>query len=119
MKRYRVFRDYQGGSFGMDRDYTAMEWLEQMLEWSEADDPSWCIEELAKELAHGTLKYDIYRAVERDYLRQDCDYIAEQNDIALTEEERELAVDEFMDCEAYVDAHAEDWIYWINRVKGE
>lgn len=37
MKRYRVFRDYQGGSFGMDRDYTAMEWLEQMLEWSEAD----------------------------------------------------------------------------------
>lgn len=37
MKRYRVIRDYQGGEFGMGRDYTAMEWLEQMIEWSEMD----------------------------------------------------------------------------------
>lgn len=37
MKRYRVVRDYQGGEFGMGRDYTAMEWLEQMIEWSEMD----------------------------------------------------------------------------------
>lgn len=37
MKKYRVIRDYQGGSFGMDRDYTAKEWLEQMLEWRNAD----------------------------------------------------------------------------------
>ena len=35
--RYRVIRDYQGGEFGMGRDYTAMEWLEQMIEWSEMD----------------------------------------------------------------------------------
>lgn len=35
--RYRVVRDYQGGEFGMGRDYTAMEWLEQMIEWSEMD----------------------------------------------------------------------------------
>lgn len=95
------------------------EWVKKNFGQSEADDPSWNIKALAKDLAHGTLKYDIYRAVERDYLRMDCDYIAEQNDISLTEEERELAVDEFMDCDAYVDAHAEDWIYWINRVKGE
>lgn len=95
------------------------EWVKKNFGQSEADDPSWNIEALAKDLAHGTLKYDIYRAVERDYLRMDCDYIAEQNGISLTEEERELAVDEFMDCDAYVDAHAEDWIYWIKRVKGE
>ena len=37
MNKYRVVRDYQGGSFGMDRDYTAEEWLEQMLEWRTAD----------------------------------------------------------------------------------
>lgn len=37
MKRYRVIKDYQGGEFGMGRDYTAMEWLEQMIEWSEMD----------------------------------------------------------------------------------
>lgn len=86
---------------------------------NEADDPSWNIEDIASELAKGTLKYDIYRAVERDYLRQDCDMVAEQNDIALTEEERELVVDEYMDCDTYVDAHAEDWLYFMNRVKGE
>lgn len=95
------------------------EYVKKHFGQSEADDPSWNIKAMAKYLAHGTLKYDIYRAVERDYLRMDCDYIAEQNDISLTEEERELAVDEFMDCEAYVDAHAEDWLYWINKVKGE
>lgn len=27
MKRYRVIEDLQGGDFGMDRDYTANEWL--------------------------------------------------------------------------------------------
>lgn len=37
MKKYRVIRDYQGGSFGMDRDYTANEWLEQMTDWQVAD----------------------------------------------------------------------------------
>lgn len=95
------------------------EWVKKNFGQSEADDPSWCIEALAEELAHGALKYDIYRAVERDYLREDCKMIAEQNDIKLTDTEVELAVDEFMDCEAYVDAHAEDWIYWINKVKGE
>lgn len=94
------------------------EYVKKHFGQSEADDPSWCIEELAKELAHGTLKYDIYRAVERDYLREDCKMIAEQNDIEINDKEVELAVDEFMDCEAYVDAHAEDWLYWINKVKG-
>lgn len=98
------------------------QWVKDNFGQSEADDPSWSIDALAHGLVYGShsaLKYDIYRAVERDYLRMDCDYIAEQNGITLTEEERERAVDEFMDCEAYVDAHAEDWIYWIKRVKGE
>ncbi len=95
------------------------QWVKDNFGQSEADDPSWSIDALAKDLAHGTLKNDIYRAVEREYLRMDCDYIAEQNGITLTDEERERAVDEFMDCEAYVDAHAEDWLYWINKVKGE
>ena len=40
MKRYRVVKDLQGGSFGMDRDYTAEEWLEQAVDWRDSDD-SW------------------------------------------------------------------------------
>ena len=38
--KYRVIEDLQGGSFGMDRTYSAEEWLEQMIEWRNADD-SW------------------------------------------------------------------------------
>lgn len=38
MKKYRVVRDLQGGEFGMGRDYTATEWLEQAREWCQADD---------------------------------------------------------------------------------
>lgn len=39
-KRYRVVADLQGGEFGMGRDYTAEEWLEQAVEWRDSDD-SW------------------------------------------------------------------------------
>jgi hypothetical protein len=40
MKKYRVIEDLQGGDFCMDREYTANEWLEQAVEWRDADD-SW------------------------------------------------------------------------------
>lgn len=39
-KKYRVVLDQQGGEFGMGRDFTALEWLEQAVEWRDADD-SW------------------------------------------------------------------------------
>lgn len=39
-KKYRVVRDLQGGEFGMGRDYTAEEWLEQAVDWRDSDD-SW------------------------------------------------------------------------------
>lgn len=35
--RYRVVRDLQGGEFGMGRDYTAEEWLEQAVAWRDGD----------------------------------------------------------------------------------
>ena len=40
MNKYRVIRDLQGGEFGMGRDYTAEEWLEQAVDWRDSDD-SW------------------------------------------------------------------------------
>lgn len=93
------------------------EYVKEHFGQSEADDPSWCIEALAEELAKGNLKYEIYRAVEREFLREDCEMIADDNDIELSADEVELVVNEFMDCEAYVDAHAEDWLYWIKQIK--
>lgn len=40
MNKYRVIKDLQGGEFGMGRDFTAKEWLEQAVEWRDSDD-SW------------------------------------------------------------------------------
>lgn len=101
------------------------EWVAKNFGESEAEDPSWSIKAMAKDLAHGIMKYDIYRAVERDYLREDCKYIAEQNDIKLSDKDTEWVVEEFMNSEAYVDTHAEDWLWFmhraeeINKEKGE
>ncbi len=38
IKRYRVIRDRQGGAFGMGRDYTIKEWIQQARDWCWADD---------------------------------------------------------------------------------
>ena len=36
-KKYICVRDFQGGSFGMYRTYTAKEWGEQAMEWADSD----------------------------------------------------------------------------------
>lgn len=38
MRKWKVVRDLQGGSFGMDRVYTADEWLSQGRDWCWHDD---------------------------------------------------------------------------------
>ena len=38
MKKYRVIRDLQGGEFGMSRDYTVEEWVEQAIDWHDSDE---------------------------------------------------------------------------------
>lgn len=37
MKKYICVNDFQGGSFGMYRTYTAEEWGEQAMEWADSD----------------------------------------------------------------------------------
>ena len=93
------------------------DWVAKNFGQSEADDPSWNIKAMAKDLAQGMLKFEVYRAVEREYLREDCKMIAEQNNIELSEYDIEWVVDEFMNCEAYVDAHTEDWLYFMHRAE--
>ena len=36
-KKYICVNDFQGGSFGMYRTYTAKEWGEQAMEWADSD----------------------------------------------------------------------------------
>lgn len=69
MKKYRVVADYQGGSFGMDRDYTAEEWLEQMEDWALAD--GWDSDDLETEVMYWQNK--IKQGKEQELI----DYIAE------------------------------------------
>ena len=37
VRRWKVVRDIQGGGFGMDREYTAVEWLGQAMDWLDSD----------------------------------------------------------------------------------
>lgn len=36
--KYKVVRDRQGGAFGMGRNYTIKEWVQQARDWCWADD---------------------------------------------------------------------------------
>jgi len=38
MNRYYVDKDLQGDYFGMNRDYTALQWLEQAQEWADMEE---------------------------------------------------------------------------------
>lgn len=42
VKLYEVIEDRQGGEFGMDRQYTLKEWIDQAFEWLYMDE---CFEE--------------------------------------------------------------------------
>lgn len=90
-------------------------WVADNYGASEADDPSWDIRALAEELNKHI--YEIYRDVEHRYLVEDCKYIAEQNNIELSDKQVDAVVNEFVDCDAYVDAHTEDWLYFMGLIK--
>lgn len=94
---------------------TIRKWVEQCYGKSEGHNPSWNIEMLAKEITK--LKFDFWREVERKYLATDCREVAEEAGIDLTDEEAEVVVDKFMNSEAYVDRHTDDWMWFIRGVK--
>ena len=88
-------------------------WVADNFGKSEADDPSWDIKALAEEISKH--KHEIYNEVEHDYLAEDCDMVASDMGVKLTDQEREAIVAEYMDSEAYVDAHVEDWQWFIKQ----
>ncbi len=90
-------------------------WVKENFGESEADDPSWDIKALAHDLSKTNLDYEIYKIIERQFLREDCKMVAEDMKKSLTDKEVDAVVDEFMDSEAYVDAHAEDWQWFIKQ----
>lgn len=98
---------------------TIYDWVARNFGTQEAEDPSWNIEALASDLAYriekDNIKFDIYRAVERGFLKDDCDMVAENMGVRLTDKERGVIVDDYMNSDAYADAHAEDWEWFIGK----
>ena len=99
-------------------------WVAENFGESEADDPSWDIKALSSHLSEQDInpdelnaytKLECYRTVEQAYLREDCETVAEGMGVDLTERQKDVVVDEFMNSEAYLDAHAEDWEWFIKQ----
>lgn len=88
-------------------------WVAENYGQAEADDPSWNIEGLAEAVYE--LRHKIYYDEERQYQEEDCDMVAENMGVELTSQQKANIVEEFMESEAYVSAHAEDWQYFIKR----
>ena len=101
-----------------------LKWVGKNYGTQEMEDPSWSVKDLADYLGNQDInpdelnamtKLECYRAIERSYLREDCDMVADGMSVELTDKERDVVIDEFMNSDAYVDAHAEDWQYFIKQ----
>lgn len=91
------------------------EWVKKNFGESEADDPSWSIEALAHDLREEYIK--IKEREDTEWVKEDVEYVAEQNDIELTEKQAYAVAKEYMLSEGYCELHAEDILYFIGREK--
>lgn len=91
------------------------EWVKKHFGQSEADDPSWCIETLAHDLKSEYVK--IKEREETEWVKEDVEYVAENNNITLTDKQAYAVAQEYMLSEAYCELHAEDIYYFIKREK--
>lgn len=89
-------------------------WVKENFGESEADDPSWSIDELARELANHFR--DLYWKQELEYLKEDVDYYAENNGYdRLTQKQRYQIADEIRNSDWYCSINAEDMEFYINQ----
>ena len=96
---------------------TIYKWVKENFGESEAEDPSWNIEALAGVIAkkHMQLHEEMVRTDIAEAIRG----VANDNDIELTDEELDFAVDEYRYSEAYCEDDPDAILYFINKVKGE
>lgn len=93
------------------------EWVKKNFGQSEADDPSWSIKALAHDLADEYWK--IQERVERENIKEDIKYVAENNGIELTEQELADIADDYRYSEAYCAMDGDSIMYFIEKYKGE
>lgn len=88
-------------------------WVKDNYGESEAENPSWNIEELANELVRNTTA--LHWIVEEIYTMEDVTDIAEANDIKLTPSQVRKIAKNFMDDDSTMKVDREGIEYWINR----
>lgn len=89
------------------------EWVKKNFGESEADDPSWSIEALAHDLTDEYVK--IKEREEREWAKEDVEYVANNFDIELTEKQAYAVAQEYMLSEGYGELHSEDILYFIRK----
>ena len=90
-------------------------WVAKNFGESEAEDPSWSIEALADELAKNA--YMVYSAMEKTWLSEDVEYVAENMGIDLSGDEVKKVVNYVIESDAYGSLDAENIEWQINKVK--
>lgn len=100
----------------MEREQMQKEIKDWLYQWvannfgdAEADDPSWSIEAIAQDMAGSTLMNEIYRLMEHSFQRQDCEAVAEDMGVELSEGQKDCIVDEFITSEQYVERPTHIW----------
>ena len=87
-------------------------WVGKNFGTQEAEDPSWSIEELAKEIAK--YKYEIHSLVQEEYDLEDIDLQAERMGVKLSEDERLWVLHRYKKLE---DSNLETLYYIIEEIE--
>ena len=90
-------------------------WVEKMYGQNEAYNPSWDIKTLAHDLREEYIK--IKEREDLEWVKEDVEYVAENNDIKLTDKQAYAVAQEYMLSEGYCELHAEDILWFIQREK--
>lgn len=88
-------------------------WVKQNFGKQEADDPSWSIKALAKELNKNFR--ELYWQQELEYLKEDVERYAVDNKVELTEQQIYYVADKIRNSEWYCSISREDMDYYINE----
>lgn len=100
-------------------------WVADNFGQSEADDPSWNIEALAKHLSESDIHPDelsaitksrVYEVLDQHYVEEDVEYYAKEvKNINLTEQQVRNVADKIRNSDWYSSINTEDMDYYIKQ----
>ena len=100
------------------------EWVRDNFGDSEADDPSWNIEELASYISEQNIdpnelnaytKSNVYSTLDQHYVEEDVETYASDRDIELTPQQVRNVADRIRNSDWYCSINAEDMEWYIKR----